>query len=228
MSCEKPTPCPPCADPCGPAPAPVLPRCDIVLPDGVYLNATVVVENGCITVVAQGEAPLYDPDVCCATPGGGGGGGGGAGPQGPPGVPGAPASVQVGSVATTAPGTTATVVNTGTAQNAIFNFTIPRGAPGTDGSAPTGMTNTSADIVFTNGVLQGLPVQWPPIMLATAASATTGVLFTAVKNDANGMVTLTLSLETYDSLLRDWVTSQLGGLQSQIDALATQIATCCP
>ena len=62
-----------------------------------------------------------------------------AGPQGPQGEPGTPgaqganASVTIGSTNTGAPGSDAAVTNSGTAQNAIFNFTIPRGLKGDTG-----------------------------------------------------------------------------------------------
>lgn len=71
------------------------------------------------------------------------------GPQGPPGPPGQPgkdgrdgvdgqnATVAVGTTTTGAPGTSASVVNTGTTQNAVFNFTIPAGATGEQG--PSGI-----------------------------------------------------------------------------------------
>jgi len=64
-----------------------------------------------------------------------------AGPQGPQGEPGTPgaaganASVSVGSTNTGAAGSDAAVTNSGTAQNAVFNFTIPRGATGATGAA---------------------------------------------------------------------------------------------
>lgn len=63
-----------------------------------------------------------------------------AGPQGPQGEPGTPgaaganASVTVGSTNTGAAGSSAAVTNSGTAQNAVFNFTIPRGDTGATGA----------------------------------------------------------------------------------------------
>ncbi len=63
-----------------------------------------------------------------------------AGPQGPQGEPGTPgaaganASVTVGSTTTGAAGSSAAVTNSGTAQNAIFNFTIPQGLTGATGA----------------------------------------------------------------------------------------------
>ena len=59
------------------------------------------------------------------------------GEPGAPGKDGASAAVYVGTTTTGEPGTQASVVNTGTAQAAVFNFTIPRGdkgEPGQDGT----------------------------------------------------------------------------------------------
>ena len=63
------------------------------------------------------------------------------GPTGPTGPQG-PATVAIGTVTTGAPGTSATITNSGTNENVILNFTIPRGATGATGSqgsqGPTG------------------------------------------------------------------------------------------
>ena len=53
-------------------------------------------------------------------------------PPGPPGPPG-PATIEIGTVTTGEPGTDATVVNSGTDENVVLDFTIPRGADGIDG-----------------------------------------------------------------------------------------------
>ena len=45
------------------------------------------------------------------------------------------ATIQIGTVTTGVPGSDAQVTNSGTAQDAIFNFVIPRGAPGTGGGS---------------------------------------------------------------------------------------------
>lgn len=54
------------------------------------------------------------------------------------------ASIQVGTVTTGAPGTDAIVTNVGTLQDAIFDFTIPRGDPGQDGGGGGGGQNSQA------------------------------------------------------------------------------------
>lgn len=59
------------------------------------------------------------------------------GPQGPEGPPGTSATIAIGSTTTGAPNTNASVTNSGTASNAVLNFTIPRGAQGSEGQAAT-------------------------------------------------------------------------------------------
>lgn len=70
-------------------------------------------------------------------------GGGGQGIQGPKGDPGqkgtdgkdgTAATIKIGTVTTTAPGTNAKVTNTGTANAAVFNFSIPKGEKGEKGN----------------------------------------------------------------------------------------------
>ncbi|WP_334267757.1 DNRLRE domain-containing protein [Edaphobacter sp. HDX4] len=61
--------------------------------------------------------------------------GGSAGPTGPAGVA---ATLAVGTVTTGAAGTAAGVTNSGTPTAAVLNFTIPQGAPGTNGSGSSG------------------------------------------------------------------------------------------
>lgn len=62
---------------------------------------------------------------------------GSAGPTGPGGVAG---TVQIGTVTTGAAGSTATVTNTGSANAAVLNFSIPQGAAGAAGTGGTGGT----------------------------------------------------------------------------------------
>lgn len=52
------------------------------------------------------------------------------GPSGDAGAAGTPATLSVGTVTTGNPGTDAQVVNSGTEQNAVFDFTIPKGDTG--------------------------------------------------------------------------------------------------
>jgi hypothetical protein len=54
------------------------------------------------------------------------------GPQGPPGPPG-PATIAVGSTTTSLPGSAAAVTNSGTTEDLVLDFVIPRGEPGPQG-----------------------------------------------------------------------------------------------
>jgi hypothetical protein len=66
---------------------------------------------------------------------------GAQGPQGIPGSNGAPgqaAYVSIGTVTTLAPGSMATVTNSGTSTNAVLNFGIPRGQDGSSGGGSVG------------------------------------------------------------------------------------------
>ena len=68
-------------------------------------------------------------------------------PAGATGADGTAATVQVGTTTTGAPGTNASVTNTGTESNAVLNFVIPAGATGATGTASTvqvGTTTTGA------------------------------------------------------------------------------------
>ena len=68
------------------------------------------------------------------------------GPTGPTGPAGA-ATITVGTTTTTDPGTDATVTNSGTNENVILNFTIPRGEDGATGpTGPIGLTGPTGAI----------------------------------------------------------------------------------
>lgn len=73
------------------------------------------------------------------------------GPTGPTGPAGA-ATITVGATTTTDPGTDATVTNSGTNENVILNFTIPRGEDGATGpigaTGPTARCNKSSIYIF--------------------------------------------------------------------------------
>ena len=63
------------------------------------------------------------------------------GPTGPTGEEGAAATIRVGTVSTSDPGTEAQISNSGTDQDAVFDFVIPRGEVGAIGEpGPTGAT----------------------------------------------------------------------------------------
>ena len=60
---------------------------------------------------------------------------GAKGDKGNTGAQGAPATIRIGTVTTGEPGTEASVTNSGTRYDAIFNFVIPRGYPGSGGGS---------------------------------------------------------------------------------------------
>lgn len=64
------------------------------------------------------------------------------GPTGPTG-PAGPATIAVGTTTTTDPGTNANVINSGTPENVILDFTIPQGPTGPTG--PTGSTGPAGE-----------------------------------------------------------------------------------
>lgn len=216
-----------CAD-CGNAVAHTC-RCgDIALPDGRFVNATVIVEGGCIRAVENGMAPLYTPDVCCAGTGSGSGGGM-EGPEGPKGDPGENATISIGSVNTVSPDQKARVENVGTETNAVLNFYIPSGKPGNDASNVTGVTNTTGSFAIENGLIKALPAGWPPVTYITASGTPSGVLVTTEKDNSTGTVSLKVDLSSYDSTVRRELTEerQAGdqALQTQITALQSQVTS---
>jgi hypothetical protein len=69
------------------------------------------------------------------------------GPQGPQGLTGTAATITLGTVTTAPPGSNAVIVNSGTAQAATFDFTIPQGAVGPQGpTGPQGITGPQGSV----------------------------------------------------------------------------------
>ena len=73
---------------------------------------------------------------------------GSTGSSGPAGPTGAGASVAIGTVTTSAPGTQAAITNSGTSTAAVLNFTLPQGAPGTNGTGGSGTSQSMSGIPF--------------------------------------------------------------------------------
>ncbi len=86
--------------------------------------------NNCKQLLNSNGCPIYQgcfPIVVGPT--------GATGPTGPAG----PATITVGTTTTSAPGTPASVINTGTNQNTVLSFSIPQGEQGPTGPiGPTG------------------------------------------------------------------------------------------
>lgn len=105
---------------------------------------------------------------------------GAQGAQGAKGDTGDAATIQVGSVTTVPYGQTANVVNSGTEQAAVFDFTIPQGRPGQqttemDNLLLNSITTSAAEFPIpavgeTGKVLWGKVVKWFSDMAALVAS----------------------------------------------------------
>ena len=82
---------------------------------------------------------------------------GDTGPRGPQGERGTNATVSIGTTSTLNPGTQATVYNSGTENNAVLNFGIPRGEKGETGATgATGATGPAGQN-FTPTIVDSLP-----------------------------------------------------------------------
>jgi collagen triple helix repeat protein/carbohydrate binding protein with CBM5/12 domain len=88
-----------------------------------------------------------------------------AGPAGPSGPTGAAATIAAGTTTTGAPGTQASVTNSGTSSAAVFNFTVPQGPVGNTGAqGATGATGTQGPAGSTGATgpqgVPGVPMNW--------------------------------------------------------------------
>lgn len=230
MACAKPSDCAPCSK-CPEPTAPVMPRCDIALIDGVYTNATVTIENGCITSVEQGTPLLYQPDNNCA--GAGGGSGEGSGLPGEQGPPGQAATIQIGTVTSLPSGSAPTVTNVGTPNAVILNIGIPRGADGEDGAPPGGASSTDGGIILADGAIKSpLPAAWPPVLdVIAGAPVGAGVTWSFTKNPANGLISAALDMSGLILSFNNQITAlvdenaalqlQLNDLTARVEALET-------
>jgi hypothetical protein len=98
----------------------------------------VAVANGFTGTEAAWLASLVGPQGEQGEPGMPGSPGG----DGAPGADGAAATIAVGTVTTLAPGSSATVVNSGTSSAAVLDFGIPEGEPGAPGSGGAGAVDS--------------------------------------------------------------------------------------
>ncbi len=83
------------------------------------------------------------------------------------------ATVTVGTTTTTAPGTNASVTNSGTKTNAILNFSIPRGEPGT----PAGGITPAYSSIYSTANTQ--------IALTQAQAAALSLITKGINNNVN-------------------------------------------
>lgn len=114
------------------------------------------------------------PSCCC------GGNRGITGPTGPQG----PATITIGTTTTTDAGTNASVTNSGTSENVILNFSIPRGETGPTGpqgiqgeTGPTGPQGIQGETGPTGP--QGESGETPVITIGTVTTGDPGTQATA-------------------------------------------------
>jgi collagen type I alpha len=162
----------------------------VIVQDGITKKAAVTVfQNG--IVGPQGPAGPQGPQGVAGTPGAQGAQGvpGPGGPQGAQGIQGiqgvqgpvgeqgatgatgptgAAATATAGTTTTGAPGTSASVVNSGTTAAAVFDFTIPRGDTGATGPVGPG--------VASGGVAGQVLIKQSGVDYATAWGSVTGGL----------------------------------------------------
>lgn len=151
-------------------------------------NATITV--GTVTTLAPGNpATVTNTGTATAAvlafgvPRGADGTNGINGTNGTNGAPGAAATVTVGTVSTGAAGSNATITNSGTAQAAVLNFTIPRGNTGAAasvavGSVTTGAAGTNATVT-NSGTTSAAVLNFTIPRGATGAAGTNGTNGTA-------------------------------------------------
>ena len=106
------------------------------------------------------------------------------GDTGEQGLQGIAATIRIGSVYTGEPGTNASVTNSGTSTNAILNFTIPRGNPGSGGGTSIDvdaeLSDTSLNPVQNKVIKAALDGKLNTTDTATAAQKLTASKVTAV------------------------------------------------
>ena len=155
---------------------------------------------------------------------------GGSGAPGAAGAAGVAATISVGSTLTSAPGSSASVVNTGSASAAVLQFTIPQGAPGagvSSGSAISCVSLTAATGSFSTLLAgTGSFVQ----LAATAASvsslaAATGSISTLFAGTGS-FVSLSAPAATLSSLAAATgsVSTLLAGTGSFVQLSAASLA----
>lgn len=124
---------------------------------------------------------------------------GDTGPRGPQGEKGTNATVYVGTTSTLAPGSQATVYNSGSSSNAVLNFGIPQGAKGDTGSqGPQGPAGQN----FTPTVVAELPATGDESKLYltpkahTSQTATGNPITASISDGAGSMESFQLDGDT--------------------------------
>lgn len=155
-----------------------------------------------------------------------------SGGVGPTGTAGAAASVQVGTVTTGAPGSSASVVNAGTSSAAVLNFTIPAGATGATGPAGSNATATTDASALVSGTLPDARLSSSIARTADVTAAVAAVvnaapatldtlaeLASALGSDANFSTTVTNSLAAKAPLANPTFTGTVSGITAAMVGL---------
>ena len=125
---------------------------------------------------------------------------GATGPQGPDGDA---ATIAVGTVTTGAPGTNATVVNSGTSSAAVFDFTIPRGDKGESGSGTGDMLASDYDpngtVQNAGGIVDYVDSVMPTVNDATLTIQQNGTTVDTFTANASSNVTANITVPTKTS-----------------------------
>ena len=125
---------------------------------------------------------------------------GATGPQGPDGDA---ATIAVGTVTTGAPGTSATVVNSGTSSAAVLDFTIPRGDKGEAGSGAGDMLAADYDpngtVQNAGGIVDYVDSVMPTVNDATLTIQQNGTTVDTFTANASSNVTANITVPTKTS-----------------------------
>jgi hypothetical protein len=135
-----------------------------------------------------------------------------AGPQGATGATGSAATIVVGTTTTGAAGTSASVTNSGTSSAATFNFTIPQGTAGTNGTngqgVPVGGTTgqvlakidgTDYNTQWSTPATGGVTSVTGTAPIVSSGGTTPAISVTAGSTSASGVVQLSDSVSIADS-----------------------------
>lgn len=226
MACDKTNgDCKPCKD-CKDVVPPVLPRCDVALADGVFANAVVTVDGGCIISVQQGDPFLYQPDPCCQVAGGSGGSSGSAaGLKGDKGDKGESASISIGNVVTVSADKPARVTNRGTKTNVVLDFEIPQGASGADGNGDSGDDFNNGGLVIENGVVKEVPAGWLILTELRGDERDINFRFEPSLDKETGIMTLRVNAQGFYETTTKAVGTALAQRDNKILELQNQLAS---
>jgi hypothetical protein len=132
---------------------------------------------------------------------------GSMGPTGPAGSSGAAATIAIGTVSTGAAGSQAAVTNSGSAANAILNFTLPQGAAGSSGGgggSGSGLALSAyhdvsyANLYFSTSSSASSPSELSPVLTWVPAGCTASAL--NVYSLQSNTITVTLRTGTPGSM----------------------------